>query len=91
LVAPEELPFRKGRTVGGKYLPLYHEALLRLEQTALPDYIAYDFPVFNQCKYAIDCIRRWSARDKVDIELKFRSNKNGSASLFVRRGPNSQR
>ena len=85
VVSPDELP--TARRLGGKWVPLYRDALLRLEQTPRPDYIAYDFPVFNQCKYAIDCIRRWSARDKVDVELKFRSNKNGSASLFIRRGP----
>jgi len=85
VVSPDELP--TARRLGGKWVPLYRDALLRLEQTPRPDYIAYDFPSLKECNKAADRVRKWRKRDALDIEIAVYANGNGGATLYFRRGP----
>jgi len=88
VVTPAELPTTfQARTLGGKYAPLWREALLRLEKTERPDYIAYDFVSRKECNKAADRLRKWRKRDELDIEISVYANGNGGATLYFRRGP----
>jgi hypothetical protein len=83
-VRAEEMPSRNGRT--SKWEHLATELLLRLEQTPASKALRVEFVNKDELRRGSLSLRKWFQKYGVSVTTR-RVVKNGSAVLYIQRGP----
>jgi hypothetical protein len=87
-VRAEEMPSRNGRT--SKWEHLATELLLRLEQTPASKALRVEFVNKDELRKGRASLQKWFRKYGVSV-VTGQLVENGSAVLFVKRGPNYQK